>query len=79
MEGLPQERPQQGQSRQTRDPSPCLETKKSTSAHNYFVTPNMFSEKVIFRYRNYLIGVYFTLEENFQINQSVAVNKNLGL
>ena len=33
----------------------------------------------LFRRGNYLIGVYFTLEENFQINQSVAVNKNLGL
>lgn len=45
-EGLPQERPQQGQ-RQTRgqDPSPCLESKKSTSAHNYFVTSNMFRER----------------------------------
>ena len=73
--------PQQGQRRQTRspDPSPCLETKKSTSAHNYFVTSNMFRERVIFDTDNYLIGVYFTLEKNFQINQSVAVNKNLGL
>lgn len=81
MGGASPGKPQQGQRRQTRgqDPSPCLETKKSASAHNYFVTSNMFRERVIFDTDNYLIGVYFTLEENFQINQSVAVNKNLGL
>lgn len=45
------------------NPHPCLKTKKSTSANNYFVTKMRFLDT-----DNYLIEVYLALEKNFQIN-----------
>lgn len=63
--GARQQGPELGQIRQSRgqNPHPCLKTKKSTNANNYFVMKMRFLDT-----DNYLIGVYLTLEKIFQIN-----------